>query len=110
MGKGLGFCEEFRRRVLAAGWSRSRCAEPEREALCTDVEFFFFFCGRVTGEEGVPSLCFSSSLKLFNLSERRHDISKLHPKVGRARGERGAMGAGEICGTSSCCKLLGAWM
>uniref|UniRef100_A0A8C3GEG3 Tensin 1 n=2 Tax=Cairina moschata TaxID=8855 RepID=A0A8C3GEG3_CAIMO len=31
---------------------------------------------------------------LFNLSERRHDISKLHPKVGRACGEHGALGAG----------------
>ena len=45
-------------------------------------------------EDGVPSLCLSSSLKLFNLSERRHDISKLHPKVGHSCGEQRGSGQG----------------
>lgn len=36
----------------------------------------------------------SSSLKLFNLSERRHDISKLHPKVGRSWGLQRGSGQG----------------
>lgn len=45
-------------------------------------------------EEDVPSLCLSSSLKLFNLSERRHDISKLHPKVSCSCGEQRGSGQG----------------
>lgn len=51
-------------------------------------------CGVAAREEGVPSLCLSSSLKLFNLSERRHDINKLHPKVGRSCGEQRGSGQG----------------
>lgn len=55
-------------------------------------------------EEDVLSLCFSSSLKLFNLSERRRDISKLHPKVGHSCekqwGCQGPQGR-PVCRTSS---------
>lgn len=55
-------------------------------------------------EEGVLSLCFSSSLKLFNLSERRRDVNKLHPKVGHSCEKqwepRGPQGR-PVCRTSS---------
>lgn len=50
--------------------------------------------GVAVSEDGVSSLCLSSSLKLFNLSERRHDISKLHPKVGCSCGSQRGSGQG----------------
>lgn len=65
--------------------------------------------GLAAREKGVPSLCLSSSLKLFNLSERRHDINKLHPKVGRSCGEQWGLGlrTGLSVGPAPWCKLFG---
>lgn len=60
--------------------------------------------GVAVRKEGVPSLCLSSSLKLFNLSERRHDISKLHPKVSHSCGEQ--RDSGQRCLQGPHCKLF----
>lgn len=42
----------------------------------------------VAAREEVCPLTLSSSPKLFNLSERRNDVSKLHPKVGQSCGKQ----------------------